>query len=180
MKALVVIDVQEGMFAYPDFQPHDGGGVVARIGALIARARAAGTPIFYVQHDGGPGDDLEAGKPGFAYRAAIAPGPDDEVPDDEVTVKTHGSAFKATDFDTKLKRAGIDHIVVCGMQSEYCIDAAIRGAVERHYTVTLVADGHSTFDNKVLKAPQIIAHQNETLNGSYATVLPAAEISFEA
>lgn len=173
MKALVIIDVQEGMFAYPDFQPHDGEGVVARIGELIDRARAAGAPIFYVQHDGGPGDDLEAGKPGFAYRAAIAPGSSDEV-----TVKKHGSAFKATDFDAKLKKAGIDHLVICGMQSEYCVDAAIRGAVERCYTVTLVADGHSTFNTKVLKAQDIIAHENETLNGSYAAVRPAAEITF--
>ncbi len=174
MKALVIIDVQEGMFVHPDFQPHDGEGVVERIGGLIDRARAAGTPIVYVQHDGGLGDDLEAGKPGFAYRAAIAPRPGDDV-----IVKRHGSVFKATDFDAKLKKAGIGHIVVCGMQSEYCIDAAIRGAVERGYAVTLVADAHSTFDSKVLKAPDIIAHENETLNGSYAIVLPAAEIAFK-
>lgn len=173
-KALVIVDVQEGMFAFPELKPHDGEGVVVRIAELIARARTAGAPVFYVQHDGGPGDELEAGKPGFAYRAAIAP-----TPTDDVTVKRHGSAFKATDFDAKLRGAGIDHLVICGMQSEYCIDAAVRGAVERSYAVTLVADGHSTFDSPVLTAQDIIAHENETLNGSYAFVRPAAEIRFE-
>jgi hypothetical protein len=30
--------------------------------------------------------------------------------------------------------------------------------------VTLVSDGHSTLDNGVLTAPQIIAHHNRTLS----------------
>jgi nicotinamidase-related amidase len=95
-----------------------------------------------------------------------------------VTVKNHGSAFHNTEFDSKLRKAGIDTLVLCGMQSEYCIDAAVRGARERNYEVILVSDGHSTVDSPVLKAKDIIAHQNQTLNGSYATVKPAAEIGF--
>ena len=47
---------------------------------------------------------------------------------------------------------GIDHLVVTGMQSEYCVDSAIRGAYERGYKVTLVSDAHSTFDSKAAKA----------------------------
>ena len=49
-KALVVIDVQKGMFGSPNFQPHDGEVVVDRIAGLIAKARDAGTPVFFVQH----------------------------------------------------------------------------------------------------------------------------------
>ena len=55
---------------------------------------------------------------------------------------------------------------------------AVRGAVERGYKVVLVADGHSTFDTRVLKAADIVAHENETLGGSYAELVPAAEIVF--
>jgi nicotinamidase-related amidase len=171
--ALVVIDVQQGMFAFPDFPPYDGEAVVDRIAGLIAWARASGTPVFFVQHDGGPEHPFHPGKPGFPFHAKLTPRAGDDV-----TVKHHGSAFHGTDFDAKLRKAGIDSLVICGMQSEYCVDAAVRSAHEHGYKVTLVADGHSTGDTRVLKAKDIIAHHNKTLAGDYAEVRPATEITF--
>lgn len=168
--ALIVIDVQKAMF---DFAPYQGEAVVDRIAALVARAREAAAPVFFVQHDGGPGDPFEAGGPGFPFHDKLTPRPDDDV-----TVKNHGSAFNRTDLDAKLKRAGADTLVICGMQSEYCVDAAVRGAVERGYRVVLAADGHSTVDSRVLAARDIIAHQNETLGGSYAQLVKAADVAF--
>ena len=66
MKALLVIDVQQAMFATA--APGDGEAVVGRIRDLIARARAADVPVFYVQHDGGPGNEFDRNGPGFAFR----------------------------------------------------------------------------------------------------------------
>ena len=172
-KALVVIDVQKATFQIPEFVPLDGEAVVDRIAALIAAAREAGTPVFFVQHDGRPSDPFHPGKPGFPFHDKLTPRAADDV-----TVKHRGSAFNGTDFDAKLKAASIDTLVICGMQSEYCVDSAVRGAVERGYKVILVADGHSTFDTNVLAAADIIAHENETLGGSYAELAPAAEIVF--
>jgi nicotinamidase-related amidase len=60
-RALVIIDHQKAMFAYPDNKPFDGEAVTDRIAELLARARAANAPIFYVQHDGGPDDEFHAG-----------------------------------------------------------------------------------------------------------------------
>jgi nicotinamidase-related amidase len=171
--ALVIIDVQQVMFSMPGLKPHDGEAVVDRIAGLIARARDAEVPIFYVQHDGGPENPLiQKGSPGFQYHPKLAPRGSDDV-----TVKSRSSAFHATDLDAKLKRAGIDHLIVTGMQSEYCVDSAIRGAYERGYKVTLVSDAHSTFDSKVAKAEDIIAIQNDTMNGSFASLSKAAELS---
>lgn len=174
-RALVIIDVQKAMFEIADFRLHDGEGVVDRIAMLIARARDQAAPIFFVQHDGGPDDPFHPGKPGFAFHDKLAPRTGDDV-----TVKHRGSAFHGTDFDAKLKAAGADTLVICGMQSEYCVDSAVRGAVERGYRVVLVADGHSTADTHLLKARDIIAHENETLGGSYAQIAPAADIVFAA
>ena len=173
MKALVVIDVQRGMFEIPGFRIHDGEATVERIADLVARARAGGVPVFFVQHDGGPDHPFHPGKPGFPFHEKLTPRAGDDV-----TVKHRGSAFNATEFDAKLKAAGIDTLVVCGMQSEYCVDSAVRGAVERGYRVMLVADGHTTGDSGVLKAEDIVAHENEMLGGSYAEVLPARAVSF--
>jgi hypothetical protein len=51
------------------------------------------------------------------------------------------------------------------------------------FDVTLVGDGHTTIDNDVLKAEQIIAHHNRALDGfssgdNTVTVKPASEIDF--
>ena len=173
MDALVIIDVQIGMFALPEYTPHDGEATVARIAGLLARARKTGTPVFFVQHDGGEGDPLAAGSPGFPFRDELTP-----AKGESVTVKRHCNAFQETDFDQTLKRAGVDHLIVCGMQSEYCVDTAVRAAVERGYKITLASDGHTTFDSAALPAAQIIAHHNVTLSGSFATLKKADEIAF--
>ena len=98
-KALVIIDHQKGMFEIPGYAPFDGEAVTDRIASLIAKARATSTPVFYVQHDGGPDDAFHPGKPGFAFVDKIAP-----QTGDDVTVKAKSSAFHGTDFDAKLKR----------------------------------------------------------------------------
>ena len=170
--ALVIIDVQKGMWS-DGFAPHDDAGVLDRIAGLIAKARASGTPVLYVQHHGAGDHPFQPGKPGFPFHDAIAP-----QPGDDVTVKHRSSAFHGTDFDAKLKAAGIDHLVVTGMQSEYCVDSAVRGAYERGYKVTLVSDAHSTGNTPIATAKDIIAIQNDTMAGDFAEVKPAAEVNF--
>jgi len=172
-KALVVIDVQKGMFDDPANPPHDGEAVVGRIADLIAKARATRTPGFYVQHDGGASHPFQPGKPGFPFHDTIAP-----QPGDDVTVKTRSSAFHGTDFDAKLKRAGVDHLVITGLQSEYCVTSAIRGAYERGYRITLASDAHSTFDTKAATGRDIVAIINDTTSGSFGDVMPASQIAF--
>jgi len=171
-KALIIIDVQQGMWENPDHPPFDADGVLARIADLSARARAAGAPVFFVQHDGGPDHPFHPGKPGYPFHAQIAP-----KRGDDVTVKTRSSAFHRTDLDAKLKRAGVDHLVVTGMQSEFCVDSAIRGAYERDYKITLVSDAHSTGDTRLAKAKDLVAIQNQIM-GDFAEVIPAADVTF--
>jgi len=173
MDALVIIDVQQGMFTFPGYTPHDGEATVARIGGLLSRARNSGTPVFFVQHDGGEGDPLAAGSPGFPFLSELAP-----AQGESVTVKRHSNAFQETDLDQKLKRSGIDRLIVCGMQTEFCIDTAVRAAFEREYKVVLVSDGHTTFDTKTLPGAQIIAHHNAVLGGGFAKAMPADEVEF--
>jgi nicotinamidase-related amidase len=37
-------------------------------------------------------------------------------------------------------------LVVAGLQSEYCVRDTVLGALARGYEVTLISDGHSTYD----------------------------------
>jgi nicotinamidase-related amidase len=169
---LVVIDLQRAMFE-AGFTPHDGEGLLERVSALIARARRDGVPVIYVQHDGGAGDPLQHGLPGWEIHPAIAP-----EPGELVVEKTRCSAFYRTRFDELLKQAGIDRLVVAGMQTEYCVDTTCRAAADLGYEVVLVEDGHSTYDSEALPAAKIVAHHNQTLSGSFVALAKSDAVTF--
>jgi nicotinamidase-related amidase len=166
--ALLVIDVQRGMFADPAMQPHEGEAVVRRIAGLIDRARENGVTVIFVQHKGEAGDLLAGDAPGFALHPAIVPRADEAV-----IVKRFCSAFQDTSLQAKLVAEGIKRVAVCGLQTEFCVDTTCRAAFERGLTVTLVEDGHTTFGNQVLSGGDIIRHHNATLGAGFVTVTEA-------
>ena len=78
----------------------------------------------------------------------------------------------------ELERQEISRIVLAGIQTDYCVDTTCRRAYSLGYDVILVQDGHSTWDTEQLKASQIIAHHNEVLGNSFASLTTADEIQF--
>ena len=170
--ALVIIDVQLGMFDDSDLV-YNGNELLATLGTLISRAHTSGIPVIYIQHDGGDNHPLRPDKPGWPIHPAIAP-----TKDDLVIRKCHPDSFQETSFQHELETRGIKHLVVAGIQTQYCIDTTCRRAYSLGYDVTLVQDGHSTWDTEHLKASQIIAHHNQVLGGWFVTLKTAAEIQF--
>lgn len=170
--ALVIIDMQQGMFT-DVVAPYRGEEVLQRCADLLERARAARIPVFHVQHDGGPGDILGKGSPGWPHHRAVAP-----KPGEPVVEKRHISAFHDTDFHDRLKKAGINRLVIAGMQTEMCVDSACRAAAALGYRVVLASDAHTTFDTDVLPAERIVAHHNKTLDGAFVDLSAAANIGF--
>jgi nicotinamidase-related amidase len=170
--ALIVIDMQMGMLG-ENPPPYRAEEVVQRAASLLARARASGTPVFHVQHDGGPGDSLAKGTPGFAHHPMVAP-----KAGEPVIEKRQVNAFQDTDFHDRLQRAGIDQLIVAGMQTEYCVDTACRAAVALGYKVALVADAHTTFDNPELPAERIVAHHNNTLGIGFVELVTSDAVRF--
>src|ERR1700704_4283831 len=170
--ALMIVDVQQGMFSLPS-PLHRGEEVVRRIAGLLDRARADGVPVVHIQHDGGPGHVLAKGSPGWPHHPMVAP-----CADEMVVEKRHSSAFHDTDLHRRLADAGIDRLIVAGMQTEMCVDSACRGAVALGYRVVLVAGGHTTYDTPVIDAERIIAHHNRLLGSGFADVVVADEVRF--
>ena len=54
--AVLVIDVQRGLFCTKP-APFEAEAVVARINAVMERARQAGAPVIFIQHDGEVGGE---------------------------------------------------------------------------------------------------------------------------
>lgn len=90
------------------------------------------------------------------------------VPKDaKIFDKSATNSFHGTGLLNHLRTQQIKHIVIMGCKTEHCIDTAVRTATISGLDVTLVGDGHSTADNDVLCAEQIIKHHNSTLHGHY-------------
>ena len=170
--ALLIIDVQLGMFdeSDPVFQ---GDKLLSTIGELIGRAREAGVPVVYVQHDGTEGHPLEPDSPGWPIHPGIAP-----VEGELVIHKQDPDSFQETALQDELQKREIGHLVIAGIQTEYCVDTTCRRAYSLGYDVTLVQDGHSTWNAGGLTASQIIAHHNNTLGGWFAALQPAQAVVF--
>lgn len=171
--ALLVIDVQNGLFDEGAFEPER---LLARVKSLIDHARSHNIPVIYVQHNEDPayGGSLVPGKPAHDIHPAVVP-----QTGDAIVQKFNPSAFQDTNLQRLLEEKGIKRLVVSGMQTEMCVDSTCRDAYARGYTVTLAHDAHTTMDNGVLTAEQIIQHHNATLR-MFAKVAPTDDITFDA
>jgi nicotinamidase-related amidase len=156
--ALLVVDVQVGII--DGFSAFRGTEVLERINTLLERARGSGTPVIYVQHNGADDHPLKPNTPAWQIHPAIKPR------DEELIINKHSTdSFFDTPLSRELEARGISHLVVAGCMTEYCVDTACRSAVAHGLDVTLASDAHTTIDNPVLKAEQIIAHHNALLDG---------------
>ena len=176
--ALLIIDVQQAL-SCGDYEVFDSRGVIDRINLVSRLARSAGAPVVVIQHEEQAGP-LEHGTEGWKLDPAL-----EVLPSDTRLRKTATDSFHNTELLAMLQARGIKRLVICGFQSEFCVDTTTRRALALGYPVTLVADGHSTLDNSVLKAAQIAAHHNATLSniesfGPRAQAIRAADVRIDA
>jgi nicotinamidase-related amidase len=170
---LLIIDVQNEVMkgAWREAE------VLAAIADLAARARAAGAPVIYLQHEE-PETPMARGEPGWEIHPAVAP-----AAGETVVAKRASDGFYRTTLGSELKKLGVTRLAVCGAQTEFCVDATTRAALSAGYDVTLAADAHTTGDD-VISAADAIAHHNRTLGwlahpDHRVTITPAAEIGFD-
>lgn len=176
--AVIVIDVQSALCS-GEYAAFEAPQMIERINALTRAARAASVPVIFVQHQSSDGPLL--------FQTAgwqLASGLECEL-GDLCVHKTATDSFHKTELDELLRKLGVTELVICGLQSEFCVDTTVRRALALGYPVTLVADAHSTIDNGVLKAEQIIRHHTLTLTsisgfGPRVIAMPASEVTFAA
>jgi nicotinamidase-related amidase len=171
--AVVIIDVQTSMFDPAD-PIYRGEELLATLKRLLAKARGAQIPVIYVQHNERKGSPLETNTPGWQIHEAIAPHQGELV-----VQKRYPDSFQETALRDELQARGIKKLVIAGNATDYCIDTTCRRAFSLGYEVTLVKDGHSTWNDAAITAPQIVAHHNIVLESWFATVKDEEEIAFE-
>jgi nicotinamidase-related amidase len=154
--ALLIIDVQQGL-CEGDHAAFESSRIIDRINQVSAKARAAGAPVIFVQHESGPGY-LEHGTAAWQLANGL-----NAEPADLRVRKTTPDSFHKTDLQAVLEAHAIKDLVVCGMHTEFCVDTTIRRALALGYPVVLVSDAHTTEGNAGLSPQQVIRHHNDTL-----------------
>jgi nicotinamidase-related amidase len=170
---VLVVDVQETL-TFGDEAAFEGDRVVRNANALIAAARLAGAPVVFTVHEEAEGG-LVRGSPGWQLAKGLT-----AEPADLRVRKTTVDPYLRTDLERLLRDRGITRVVVCGLQSDFCIDSTVRRSLALGFNVTLASDGHSTVDG-ILPAAQVTAHHNRILSfmiafGPRIEVIPTARI----
>lgn len=167
---LLLVDIQN--FYFPGGQvPLRGAEAAAKqAGQILKWFREKGWPVFHVRH--------------ISKKLAASPdklGREWEIHEtvtplggERVIVKHHVSSFRDTRLDEMLKSAEIQHLVVCGMQTHMCLEAAVRTAADLGYRVTVVGDACATrdleFEGTLVPAHLVHASTLATLKSGYANL----------
>ncbi|MBP2849409.1 isochorismatase family protein [Dickeya oryzae] len=146
MQVLIVIDMQNGVFATPRYQQES---VTERINQLID---AADQTIF-IQHTDA---DMLPGSEAWQVLPSL------HRPANAISVtKTACDAFYRTELAQILDRLQVKHFTLCGCATDYCVDATIKNAASRGYAQTVAGDAHTTADRRAVSAAQLIDQHND-------------------
>lgn len=159
---LLVIDMQRELLTRPVFRKQD---LIENVNCLIARFHEANEPVFMVRHAND--SFLKAGSDGWQLDPGLSFGDTDTCVD-----KMHSSVFKEKGFKSLLEEAGVTTLVVTGLVSNGCVQAACTDAIKHGYSVVLVSDAHSTFHKQ---AEKVIADWNQKLEEQGARVITTAQ-----
>ncbi len=169
--ALLVYDMQVGIAS----QIKDGDRIIAKVGQVLAAARAARMRTFFTRHMSLPPELMGAfqfrmamawqrvddpslvkpwflrDSPGFAIVPDLAPLPS-EAMFDKITM----SAFEGTPLHIALRDCGVTAIAVVGIAMEVGIEPTVRHATDLGLTPVIISDacgaGHPDAAQRSLKS----------------------------
>ncbi len=174
--ALIVVDVQEGLDD-PRLGRRNNLEAERNMARLLEHWRRLGRPVFHVQHmSTEPNSSLRPELPGNAIKGIVSPRNSEPV-----IQKKANSAFIGTDLETRLRRAGIDSLVIVGLTTDHCVSSTVRMAGDLGFRATVVADAtaaheHRSYDGRHFSAETVYNLALANLNEEFATVLSTEEV----
>jgi len=171
--ALLVIDIQRGAFDGERCSPIDRArDLIDHALDLVNAARDGGAPVVYVQHCDGRGEVFEEGSPHWELHEALVP-----QPNDTLLRKHASSAFEDTDLAAMLQELEANELVLCGLQSEFCVYNTAKSALARGFAVVIARDAHSTWPSPNESARAIAEGINRDLELGGARLRSTADLA---
>jgi nicotinamidase-related amidase len=159
--ALLLIDIQDFYFpggALPLVEPEAAARNAAKV---LADFRAKGQPVIHVRHES---------KAGGSIHESVAP-----IEGEEVFTKNEVSCFNGTGVLAHLQSLGVHKLVIVGMQTHMCLEAAARAAHDLGFEVTVIGDACATRDlsygDRTVPAADVHASTLATLDRTYAKIV---------
>jgi len=174
--ALVVIDIQNFYFEGGSL-PLTGSVEAAKTARRALDAfRASHQPVIHVRHvpksvkiaDGEPADAQ------YRIRPEVAP-----ERGEKVVSKQYPNSFRETDLLDHLRASGIKRLVIVGMQTHMCVEAASRAAADLGFEVVVLHDACATrplkFGGTTVPAEMVHATALAAIQGNYGKVMSVDE-----
>jgi nicotinamidase-related amidase len=157
--ALLLIDIQDFYFPGGKSALVEPEKAALNAAKLLEKFRAEKKTVIHVRHNSEPGGKInEIVKP---------------EPTEMIFTKNAVNCFVGTDLLNYLKLNNVDTVVICGMQTHMCVEAATRAAKDYGFACILIHDACATkdlkFGEKVIKAEDVHYSTLATLK-SYAKV----------
>lgn len=159
--ALLIIDIQN--FYYPGGKwelenPQPAGKNAAK---LLGYFREEGQLTVHIRHNT---------QPGFEIHPDVLP-----LEGEKVITKNHVNSFRETDLLPFLQENNIQKLVICGMMTHMCVEAATRAGADLGFQVTLIADACATkaleYKGNVTEAKDVHNAVLSAMQDSYAKVV---------
>ena len=136
--AVLIMDFQQRIISNVASEPD---AVVANAARVLDSARAAGIPVIYVVHRGGPFAEYA---PDVEMHEGVAP-----AEGELVITKVRPGPFSTTALDVTLREMGRDNLVIMGVATSGCVLSSVRWAVDINYSFIVVSDACSDGDPEV-------------------------------
>jgi nicotinamidase-related amidase len=157
--ALLLIDIQDFYFPGGKSELVDPAKAAGNALLLLERFRQRNLEVVHIRHNYEPGGKIND---------LVKP-----LPGEMIISKDEINCFKGTDLDEILSLNGIDTLVICGMQTHMCVEAATRAGSDMGYKCILIHDACATkdlkFGDRIIKSEDVHYSTLSTLK-SYAFV----------
>lgn len=162
--ALLIIDIQDFYFAGGSSELVNPVAASLNAQKLLVDFRKSKQLVIHIKHGDGKGAEIQSN---------VAP-----LPSEKVIVKNEVNSFLNTDLLDFLRKNNIKKLVICGMQTNMCLEAATRAASDFGFDCTVIHDAcaakNQTFNGKTVKAEDVHIAALATLK-TYAKVVSADE-----
>jgi len=164
--ALLIVDVQEFYFPGGRMQLENPELAGMNAGLLLDHFRENEMLVYHVRHNFEPGGNIHP------YVKPL----NGEV----VISKDQVNAFAGTGLLELMQKDSVEQLVICGMQTHMCVEAAVRAAHDFGFSCLLASDACATralqFEEHIIPAKNVHYSTLNTLQGSYARVVPTDTI----
>ncbi len=166
---LLVVDTQKGCF---DASLYAFDKVRKNIKQLITTARENNIEFVYVQHDDGPGTDLDRSTENYEIYEEFAPRDGERCFEKNVNSAFH----PMTGLTEYLRSKDEKDIIAVGVSTDYCMDATIKSGFEKGFNIFVPSYTNSTYDNPYFDKETAYKYYNEFMWGTrYAKTITVDE-----